>query len=98
MTFCAVGTLGNGVNKRVDILIRAIAEARTRGAGVGLLICGDGDQRADLESVTSSLGVERYVKFLGMRATSPGSWRPVMPSATLLRSSRSVSSASRPWP
>ena len=67
MTFCAVGTLGNGVNKRVDILIRAIAEARTRGAGVGLLICGDGDQRADLESVTSSLGVERYVKFLGMR-------------------------------
>lgn len=66
--FCAVGTLGSGVNKRMDICIKAISLARKKGADVGLLICGDGDQRQKLESLVNSLNVEDHVKFLGMRS------------------------------
>jgi glycosyltransferase involved in cell wall biosynthesis len=65
--FAAVGTLGTGVNKRVDVLIRAIAEARRQDADVALVICGDGSQRADLERLTDDLGIRDSVRFLGMR-------------------------------
>lgn len=65
--FCAVGTLGRGVNKRVDVCIRALAEARVEGADVALLICGDGDQRVELESLAVRLGVGSSVRFLGCR-------------------------------
>jgi glycosyltransferase involved in cell wall biosynthesis len=65
--FCSVGTLGNGVNKRMDICIRAIALARENGADIGLLICGDGNQRGDLEMLIKSLHVEDHIKILGMR-------------------------------
>ena len=65
--FCAVGTLGRGVNKRVDICIRGLAAARSQGALAGLVICGDGEQRGDLEQLTFSLGVAAHVKFLGTR-------------------------------
>jgi glycosyltransferase involved in cell wall biosynthesis len=65
--FCAVGTLGRGVNKRVDICIRAIAAARARGDAVSLTICGDGEQRSELEQLTAQLGIAKYVRFLGTR-------------------------------
>jgi glycosyltransferase involved in cell wall biosynthesis len=66
--FCAVGTLGRGVNKRVDICIRALATARCAGAQVGLVVCGDGDQRNELESLALSLGVASDVRFFGTRS------------------------------
>jgi glycosyltransferase involved in cell wall biosynthesis len=65
--FCAVGTLGNGVNKRMDVCIRAIAEARAQGAEVALVICGDGPQRPDLERLAAQLGVGPVVRLLGMQ-------------------------------
>ncbi len=66
--FCAVGTLGRGVNKRVDICLRALAVARSAGANVALVICGDGEQRRELEELALWLDIAPYVKFLGTRA------------------------------
>jgi glycosyltransferase involved in cell wall biosynthesis len=66
--FCAVGTLGRGVNKRMDVCIRALSSARSQGANVALVICGDGEQRGDLEKLASSLGIASHVKFLGTRS------------------------------
>jgi glycosyltransferase involved in cell wall biosynthesis len=66
--FCAVGTLGAGVNKRVDICIRALAAARREGADVALVVCGDGGQRVMLAELASSLGISAHVKFLGTRS------------------------------
>lgn len=67
----AVGTLGSGVNKRVDVLIRAAAVAREAGANVALVVCGDGALRPELEGLAMSLGVADRVRFLGMRQDVP---------------------------
>jgi len=69
--FVAVGTLGRGVNKRVDVCIRALQAARQAGANAALLICGDGEQRGELENLAESLDVASYVKFLGTRSDVP---------------------------
>jgi glycosyltransferase involved in cell wall biosynthesis len=66
--FCAVGTLGLGVNKRMDVCIRALASARSEDANVALVICGDGEQRSELEKLASSLGIASQVNFLGTRS------------------------------
>jgi glycosyltransferase involved in cell wall biosynthesis len=66
--FCAVGTLGRGVNKRMDVCIRALAGARSEGANVALVICGNGEQRGELETLASSLGIASGVRFLGTRS------------------------------
>ena len=66
--FCAVGTLGRGVNKRVDVCIQALARARSAGAQAGLVVCGEGEQRPELENLAHSLGVASDVKFLGTRS------------------------------
>lgn len=66
LVMVTVGTLGRGVNKRVDVCIRALALARKQ-ADVGLVICGDGPQRAELEVLAGSLGVTDAVRFLGLR-------------------------------
>jgi glycosyltransferase involved in cell wall biosynthesis len=71
-TSCAVGTLGRGVTKRTDVLIRAVAIARARGAEVGLVICGDGECRGELEALTAELGAGPFVRFLGSRDDVPG--------------------------
>jgi glycosyltransferase involved in cell wall biosynthesis len=55
----------------MDINIKAIRQARRRGADVGLLICGDGEQRKELEELTAKLSLEPYVSFLGMRDDVP---------------------------
>jgi glycosyltransferase involved in cell wall biosynthesis len=68
LRFCAVGTLGRGVNKRVDVLIRGLAVARSEGANAELLVCGDGDQRQELEALAASLGLASHVRFLGTRS------------------------------
>jgi len=66
--FCAVGTLGRGVNKRVDVCIRALAAARSAGANAALVICGDGEQRNELEKLALSLDIASHVMFLGTRS------------------------------
>ncbi|MHB1557210.1 MAG: glycosyltransferase [Isosphaeraceae bacterium] len=71
MAFVAVGTLGRGVDKRTDVLVRAIAAARGRGAAVGLIVCGDGERRGGLEGLADSLGVGAFVRFLGTRDDVP---------------------------
>jgi glycosyltransferase involved in cell wall biosynthesis len=68
VVFCVVGTLGRGVNKRTDVCIRALAAARSAGAKAVLVICGDGEQRNELEDLASSLGIASHVKFLGTRS------------------------------
>jgi len=69
--FAAVGSLGNGVNKRVDVCIRAVGDTRRRGADVVLVICGDGEQRSQLEGLVRGWGLETAVRFLGMRLDIP---------------------------
>jgi glycosyltransferase involved in cell wall biosynthesis len=69
--FVTVGTLGRGVNKRVDVSIRATALAVAAGAQVGLVVVGDGEQRGELEALASALGIRERVDFLGMRSDVP---------------------------
>ena len=69
--FAMVGTLGSGVNKRVDIGIQATAFARQHGADISLIIAGDGDQRSDLQKLAHELGIGDYIHFLGMRSDIP---------------------------
>lgn len=71
MLFAMVGTLGSGVNKRVDVGIRAIAIARQEDADISLIIVGDGNQRIALEKLAQELDIADYVHFLGMRSDVP---------------------------
>jgi glycosyltransferase involved in cell wall biosynthesis len=66
-TFITVGTMGTGVNKRMDISIKAIARLRKSRIDVGLVICGDGVQRSELENLASSLNISDRLYFLGNR-------------------------------
>jgi len=49
--------------KRIDLLIRALAEPSAR--GVRAVVAGDGEERAALERLAADLGVNRRVTFLG---------------------------------
>ena len=69
--FCAVGTLGKGVNKRLDICIQALAQISKLHPETQLLICGDGPQRPELEELTKKLDLSHRVKFLGFRKDVP---------------------------
>lgn len=51
VAFCAVGTLGGGVNKRMDVCIDAFSRIRKSGVNAVLVICGDGPMRGKLEQV-----------------------------------------------
>jgi glycosyltransferase involved in cell wall biosynthesis len=68
---CAVGTLGKGVNKRVDIIIRAIGKLRRDGQDVALVVCGDGEQRPALESLIQELGIADRVRMPGLQRDVP---------------------------
>jgi glycosyltransferase involved in cell wall biosynthesis len=52
--------------KRVDVLLEAFARAR-EGAPLRLLLVGDGEERAALESLAHRLGIADAVSFLGYR-------------------------------
>lgn len=69
--FACVGSLGLGVNKRVDICIRALALAREAGADAALLVVGDGSQRDTLNQLAHELNVANHVRFLGLRDDIP---------------------------
>jgi len=65
--FISVGTLGKGVNKRVDITIKALQLLKRNGITANLIICGDGEQKTDLETLSDELGLKDQVYFLGLR-------------------------------
>lgn len=69
--YITVGTLGKGVNKRIDISIKATAILYKKGYDVGLIVCGDGEQKQELEKLAIDLGIESQVQFLGMRNDIP---------------------------
>jgi glycosyltransferase involved in cell wall biosynthesis len=50
-------------NKRIDLLIRALADASAR--HVKAIVAGDGDQRSRLDELARALGVADRVAFLG---------------------------------
>jgi glycosyltransferase involved in cell wall biosynthesis len=51
--------------KRVDQVLRAVAEASRQGLPVRLVVAGDGDCRQGLEALAAQLGVGEAVTFLG---------------------------------
>jgi glycosyltransferase involved in cell wall biosynthesis len=51
--------------KRVDLTLRAVAQARQAGAGVRLVVVGDGHCRASLERLADEVGIADAVCFLG---------------------------------
>ena len=53
------------ISKRVDVLIRAFAEARKRVTGLRLEVIGDGPERASLRALAADQGVADAVVFRG---------------------------------
>jgi glycosyltransferase involved in cell wall biosynthesis len=53
------------VDKGIDVVLRALAAARNRGADVGLDIAGSGPSEAALRALARELGVDEAVRFLG---------------------------------
>jgi glycosyltransferase involved in cell wall biosynthesis len=53
--------------KRVDLALKAVAQARSKGAPIRLAIVGDGRLRPDLERLATALGIEASVNFVGYR-------------------------------
>jgi glycosyltransferase involved in cell wall biosynthesis len=53
--------------KRVDVLLRAFARARAKGAAARLAIVGDGELRSELGELARELGVTDQVWFAGYR-------------------------------
>jgi glycosyltransferase involved in cell wall biosynthesis len=53
--------------KRVDLLLRALARVRARGARVRLVLLGDGELRPSLERLAAELGISDAVEFAGYR-------------------------------
>lgn len=68
VVFAAVGTLGSGVNKRVDVCIDAVLTCRARSVPASLLVCGDGPQRPQLEARVRASSCPNAVRFLGQRS------------------------------
>lgn len=66
-TFITVGSMGEGVNKRIDISINAIAKLNEYKIDAGLVICGDGKNRNKLENLAEKLGISDSIYFLGNR-------------------------------
>ena len=52
--------------KRVDVVLRAVADLTARGVRVVVDVAGDGPERPSLERLAISLGVADRVRFLGM--------------------------------
>lgn len=53
--------------KRVDVLIRRLAHARSTGAPVRLALVGDGELRPELEALARELGVDDSISWLDYR-------------------------------
>lgn len=57
--------------KRVDLLLRALSQARSDGRRLRLLVVGDGELRPRLEALAHELGTADAVSFLGYRRDLP---------------------------
>ena len=57
--------------KRVDVLLDAVAHARSVGARIRLAVAGDGQLRNALEAQARALGIDDAVTFLGFRRDLP---------------------------
>jgi glycosyltransferase involved in cell wall biosynthesis len=57
--------------KRLDVLLRALAIARSQGVRARLLVVGDGPLRSNLELLSGSLGVASCTYFAGYRDDMP---------------------------
>jgi glycosyltransferase involved in cell wall biosynthesis len=53
--------------KRLDVLLRALAQTSGSEPRLRLALVGDGEERPGLEALASELGIEREVLFLGYR-------------------------------
>lgn len=53
--------------KRAEIALQALADARAAGHDAGLTIVGEGKEEALLRALTRSKGLERFVEFVGRR-------------------------------
>lgn len=53
--------------KRLDLMLRALARARSAGARARLAIVGDGELRGELEALAADLGLQDSTRFLGYR-------------------------------
>jgi glycosyltransferase involved in cell wall biosynthesis len=51
--------------KRVDLILRAVAQARRQGSPIRLVVAGDGECRQELERLARELGLADSVEFLG---------------------------------
>jgi glycosyltransferase involved in cell wall biosynthesis len=61
-----VGAVGRlSAEKGFDILLRAVAQLVSEGLDVGLLIAGEGDERARLQTLIAELGLGERVRLLG---------------------------------
>jgi glycosyltransferase involved in cell wall biosynthesis len=61
--------------KRVDLLIDALAYVKTSWSAPLLGLIGDGPDRARLEALTHERGLDRHIVFLGRRPTADAMWR-----------------------
>ena len=74
------------VEKGVDVLLRAIAQAGDRLPDTRLLVAGDGPELGNLRSLAGELGIAHQVNFLGhlphsqMEQQFAGAWVQVVPS------------------
>lgn len=67
-----IGCVGNlRVEKNHQLVLRAMARLGPEEPETNLVLCGDGDQRSDLEALARSLGIENRVIFLGYRLDVP---------------------------
>jgi glycosyltransferase involved in cell wall biosynthesis len=51
--------------KRIDRILRAVAVAADQGADIQMIVAGDGDKLADLQSLAAELEIEHLVIWLG---------------------------------
>lgn len=54
--------------KRVDLLVEAVANLCKTGKYINLIICGDGPEKKNLESLARNLGIEERTFFSGFRS------------------------------
>jgi glycosyltransferase involved in cell wall biosynthesis len=69
---CLIGTVGRlAPEKGHEVLLHALAELRSSGVAVHGVVVGSGPTRESLRSLTSTLGLEGTVHFLGERHDVP---------------------------
>jgi glycosyltransferase involved in cell wall biosynthesis len=54
--------------KGFDLLVRAVARLRGEGTDASLVIIGEGDQHAELQSLILQLGQQEHIRLLGFRS------------------------------